>query len=1228
MGDGMSTLTLTPGQHAAVYERGSAILVAAAAGSGKTRVLVERLMTYITDLEHPCDITDFLIITYTRAAAQELRARIQGEIARRIAENPQDKNLQRQELLCYQAQIGTIHSFCTKIIREYAHTLDLPFDFTVMDEDRRNKMKQQILERVIEDAYASIAEDTDFRALVDSVGAGRDDSRLFEMILTLHEKMQSHADPKAWIYAQAEALCIQQIDMAETVWGQELLGQMRVHTAYWQKRLETLRYALAAQGEAGAQIAAAYGESLDETIAVLGYITQRSYESWDAVCSLFPVPFPRLRSLRTPLDPELAETVKRCREGCKKDMEQYSRYFAADSSVHVADCNAVLPVARGAAALTLRLDAAFAAEKKRLGYLDFSDLEHYALALLVDPSTGEKTAIAKELSSTYEEIMVDEYQDVNRVQDMLFTAVSRQGQNLFMVGDVKQSIYRFRLADPGIFLEKYNTFAPVEEAKAQEPRRILLQENFRSRGAVLEGANHVFTNLMSKYLGETVYDERAKLYPRAPYESTEDLPIYIDILTPPPEEEQEGVSKTVWEARHIARKIQTLIQKKQMIGLGSEKRPVQYGDIVILMRSPTRAGPIYRKVFQEMGIPMRSDTSGNYFSSIEIRVICDFLQVIDNPYDDIALISVLRSAIFSYSPDMLSAIALAAPKKPFYTGLCTFSAQGNAQEQSIENEVDLSGFSQEEIKQIFKQTRSFLRLLNDLRTLARDIPISTLVWEIYTRTNMIACCSAMEGGDMRSKRLMAFFELALQYGADRYQGIGGFLQYIEQRAEEGNEPEIASPSQERAVEIYSIHKSKGLEFPIVFLADTARQFNKQDTRDTVLLHTELGLGLKRTDLTRSIEYPTLARTAIAKRLNLEMLSEEMRVLYVAMTRAKEQLYISCSWRQPEKELSELQQNLSAPLAPAILEKAKSLSHWIVQTALLDTEQRLFHLEIVEPVSAEAPQEAQEPPLLGVETDSKKDVQAKAAVIQKRLSYRYPYAAAATLPSKLTATELKGHREDLHQPEDAAPLIEEKKLQGVFRIPIFAQETQGLTSAEKGVALHTVMQHIDFQCVSTPQEVKKEIRRLCEVGRITPKEEASINQSAVCRFFQSPLGRRIQRAEHLWREFRFSMLMDAQAYYPEVVGEQVLMQGILDCCMEEDGKLIIIDFKTDYVTMETISDRAKHYAGQLYAYARAMERILHLPVTETVVYFMGLSKGVWLEGKPQHTGKEKEICLSL
>ena len=1131
----MAELNFTPEQRAAIDTRGSTVLVSAAAGSGKTRVLTERLMAYLTDAEDPADIDRFLVITYTRAAAAELRSRILDGIYARIASDPENRSLRRQVALCAHAEIGTIHSFCADFLRANCAALALAPDFQVADTERCIALRTTALEHTLERAYARMDADAGFRLLADTVGNGRDDARLGELVLTLYDKMQCHARPEQWAAQQVDLLALDGVtDAGATPWGRSLLARVRESAAHWAGVLDEQLSIMAAHDMEW--LYGIYGTSFGSTAAGLRAVVRACDQSWDtAVAALQDVPFPRLGSTRKPPDPDVRDRVKAQRDAAKKAIQTLQKQINIPSAQALADLHTTAPAMQALLALTLDFGAAYAAEKRRRSLVDFSDLEHMTAQLLTDED-GAPTELARQLSGRYTEIMVDEYQDVSEVQDLIFRAVSREGNNLFFVGDVKQSIYRFRLA-----------------------------------------ANHVFSNIMSRALGELDYDDAARLRAGASYPGDDVLPELAVLELPDADDDAPTPEKAALEADYAARRIRALIDSGATVWENGAERPAHYGDVVILLRSANSVGPVYRAALEAHGIPVSAETSGGFYTSEEVSVLRSLLAVVDNPHQDVPLIAALRSPLFGLTADDLAAVRTCDREHDFYTAV-TLAAETR------------------------DDCRDFLDVLARYRALSIELPLSEFLWHVVDDRAVMALTSAMPDGELRRRNVLLLLDLAQQFEQTGARGLHRFLLWMQRQETEGVEP-AAPGGESRSVRILSIHKSKGLEFPFVFLCDTARLFNKSDARESVLVHPVLGLGPKCTDLEHVVEYPTIARQAIAAQLLTEMLSEEMRLLYVAMTRAKERLVITGTVRDIGKTVSTLTATATVPLAPELLRAAQSPLHWLLQSALLDRDERYLRQNYVYLTTdtAAGSAEAEAEPALP-EPDP-----ALLAQLERTLTFRYAHAQAIDLPSKVTATELKRLEPETAPPEDAgAPLLKGAPRTQAFRRPDFSARERKLTAAERGTATHRTLQYLRFAGAQTPEGITAQVQALAARGLLTAREAQAVNTASLLRLMRTPLGAALAAAEAvgtLRREFRFSLLCPAETFFPGADAEQVLLQGVVDAWFETKDGLVIVDYKTDRIRPDAVPERTAYYAAQLRAYAGAMARITGRPVCRRTLYFL-------------------------
>ncbi|MCI8655841.1 MAG: helicase-exonuclease AddAB subunit AddA [Oscillospiraceae bacterium] len=1183
-------IQLTKSQQAVVEDRGGRVLVSAAAGSGKTRVLVERLFRRVLG-EEQADLDDFLIITYTRAAAAELRERIAQELGRRMAEDPGDRHLQRQLLLVYQTDIKTIDSFCTALLRENVHLLDLgeqgglTADFRVLDEGEAELLRQRVLPRVLESFYTGMTPGQ--TQLADCFGFGRDDRGLEELVLELHSKVQSHAYPHRWLEEQRQSWASLPEDGGETEFGRALLVRLARKARHWADLLTRAGEELRSDGA----LEKAYGPAFASGTAQLEALAEAAETGWDAAAGRLP-DFPRLSPARKCEDPALKEKMQTLWNRCKKESAAFCAILETTGAETGEDLRRSAPAMEALLALCVDFSAAYQQEKLRRNVTDFSDQEHYAVRLLLGED-GRPTPLAAVMSERYLEVMVDEYQDTNQVQNCIFDALARGGRSLFTVGDVKQSIYRFRLADPTIFLEQYRRYPDAAEAEEGEPRRILLSQNFRSRKEVLDAANFVFSAIMSREMGEVEYGEAERLYFGAAYlPPREDCLTEFHLLLPPQDDgEAEKVPAALLEARMAADRIASLLSEGFPVTDedSGELRPCRAEDIVILMRSPGPRLRHYARALTERGIPCATQENEDFFSAMEVAVMCSLLEILDNPRQDVPLIAVLRSPLAGFSPDRLALIRGRHPEGDFYEALAAFGEE---------------------------DCEEFLTRLADLRSLARDMSVHRLIWRIYNQWNVLGVFGAMSGGGRRRENLVALYEHAKSFESAGYKGLFAFVTHLRRLLESGEQPVTASGASSGGVQIMSIHKSKGLEFPIVLLTDLGKRFNRADLQTPVLVHPRLGLGPLYIDLDRRIRYPTIAREAVSGLVSRESRSEEMRVLYVGMTRAKEKLILTASMPAAGRRMKELGALSALPVPAETVDGGRSMAEWILLPLLRRWE--------AAPLRDLAGQEAEDFSLTedalwqvflhkdtpgiclpaGTEAGGNSAADAPALPVNREaLDFVYPYAAACTAPTKITATQLKGREKDREiVQETIQPYVRRD-----FSAPRFLSGRRPLTGAERGTATHLVMQHLPLK---EDTDVGAVVEDLAARRFLTREQAEAVDQAAVRRFLASPLASELQKADRVEREFRFSLLMPGEKYFPELDGgEEVLLQGVVDLFAVRDGGVTVVDFKTDYVTEDTLPEKIAHYRPQLEAYSAALERILELPVKHRILYFFCAGQAV-------------------
>ena len=1164
---------LTPQQQMAVSDRGGRLLVSAAAGSGKTKVLVDRLLSYICDPADPANIDDFLMITYTKAAASELRGKIAAKLSERIAEDPGNRHLQQQLQRLYLTKISTVHAFCSEILKEYAYRLDIPADFRMAEESESVQLQLTVMEQLLEQAYEELCTSSDLQIFMDTQGLGRNDRMVPEIILKVYASAKCHLDPDKWLDS-----CICELDevtdAAQTPWGQYLINDL---LSFVQMQIDALSECMkqAAVTEGMEKPCALLSDTVDQLKNLM------NCKSWDDIHLVGSVDFGRLTFPKSCSDTLLADQIRAVRETCKKGLQKKLKTFTDPSDQVLRDLAVTGAAAKGLVDFVRRFSDSYDRLKRSCRVLDFADLEHKMLDLVLGKKRSGVTAVAKEIGQRFREIMVDEYQDTNEVQDAIFSALTAERGNLFMVGDVKQSIYQFRLADPGIFIDKYNSFIPAEQALPGQPRKVVLSSNFRSAGEVVSAVNEVFSKCMSPQVGGLYYGEEEMLregIPHAPQNEPEVELYGIEV----------GEDTYAEEAAFTAERICRLLDGTHTVRSGDTFRPITPEDIVILLRSPGSVGNEFVYALESRGIRCAiAGGSSDLLQAEEVSVLHALLQIIENPLQDIPLVAVLCSRVFGFTADALASIRAGNKRRTFYDALKAAPTP---------------------------QIEEFLAILDDLRREARMRDVTQLIEYVFAKTRMDSVYAAMPDGTVRTENLQAFCQLAAACEATGRKDLGQFLQYLSTLAEKG----IAVSTDQKpagAVTIMSIHKSKGLEFPVVFLCGLSRGFNQESAYDQVLCDKELGLGLSCIDPVQRVRYPTLAKRAISAKILADGISEELRVLYVAMTRPKDRLIMTYAEKNLSKQLTELAMRMDRSPDLLMTCEVDCPGDWILLTAMSGTDAGAFFAISSKPectqvrscpwkisVVSQPIREAEEP---------EQEFQTQACIpdgaverIRTSLKFVYPHQDATQAPSKQTATQLKGRLKDQEVSENTQ---EHTVFRRSWRRPSFAKGSA--TGTQYGNAMHAIMQYVRFDVCIDQSSVAKEIERLYHEGYITEEQFSLANIPQIAAFFRSDIGKVIQKGDTVLREFKFSILDNGENYRESMKDEQVLLQGVVDCALVEDDGITLIDFKTDRVTFETLADAAERYRMQVEAYATALERIYEKPVKSALLYFFHLSEFV-------------------
>lgn len=1248
----------TDEQWEAIVRRGENLLVSAAAGSGKTAVLVERIIRIISDPVRPVDVDRLLVATFTNAAAAEMKQRIRLALEQKLEDEPHSSHLRRQLALIHRALITTIHSFCLDVVRRHARVLGLDPAFRVASETEAELLRRDALEETFEHFYAHAEEDHPFWTLVEAYGGDRSDESLFRLVLKVYDFSRSHPLPDQWLNEQTAAF----EDRLPSHWNRWISSLL--HHAYimLEGACEQLKMALMLARSPGGP--APYEPQLVTELKAVQLAKQWAAErNWEKLREHLNAPlFGRLSPCRgDEYDEQKQERAKQLRDEAKKRWAKLrEELFVRNTDEYQSELERIAPVVRALTELVQEFASRYERAKRARSLVDFADLEHGCLRILADeqsqPGRWIPSPVALEYRRMFEEVLLDEYQDTNLVQEAIIELVSRdQPGNRFMVGDVKQSIYRFRLAEPGLFLDKYRAY---REGKAG--RRIDLSRNFRSREQIIAGVNFLFRQIMNETVAELTYDSAAELVHGAAYPPLppDDVALELHLIEQDAldsEEQVEGagdagrdvemaasangeeaeepteLEAARLEARRIAARIRAwmgLDGGKPLHVYDAEQggmRPLEYRDIVILLRATSGWAPIIEEELARLGVPCYAELDSGYFTAGEIEMMMALLQIIDNPYQDIPLAAVLRSPIVQLNAEQLAQIRMAEPDGFYYDAVLRYAALEVGANPQLQNRLN-----------------SFLSMLERWREWARQRPVSELIQRIYRDTGLFEIVGGLPGGSKRQANLKALYDRARQYEESAFRGLFRFLRFMERMRESGSDPGSASAlgEQENVVRLMSIHKSKGLEFPVVIVAGLGKKFNRQDLNHPFLMHRELGFGPKMVDTQLRVSYPTLPHLAIQRQLRLELMAEEMRVLYVALTRAKERLMLIGTVRRLDKLAETWAEPLWAserllpahlltqadcfldwigpslirhPDAKPLRERAGVSANAIPETFRAESSRWLIHT--ITPAldawaeAAVALESSPEPEMMTALREGdplpgyKPSPLADEAV--RRLDWTYPFYADTIVFSKTSVSEWRRLEEAIALDEPAShSLFDDTVFHKLpLRRPRF-MEAKKMTPAERGVIYHTVMQHLPLEGEWSIERIHDELKRLVQAGLLTQDQLDAVNGEEILAFFRSELGRRLLDARHVWREMPFSYGVRAGEIYPQArhSEEIVLMQGVIDCMFECDNGLVLIDYKTDAVyAPDRLDEIRQRYRLQIGLYARAVSDIWKKDVKEAYLY---------------------------
>jgi ATP-dependent helicase/nuclease subunit A len=1226
----------TKEQQMAIDTRDCNLLVAAAAGAGKTAVLVERIIKRITNENRPVDIDKLLVVTFTNAAASEMRERIGEAISKALDNNPDSRRLQGQLTLLNKASITTIHSFCLEVIKNNFHKIELDPGFRIGDATETTLLKLEALEEIFEDWYEQTGRE-DFISLVECYGGNRDDKDLQDMVLKLYEFAKSSPWPEKWLEEASGAFDVSEdFNFGDSDWAKVIASSVKIELlgleSSMKKAISTIKRTEGLEP---------YLANFESELKYINYLINCCQGSWKELYEGFEnLEFSSLKRVGKDVDGEAKKNVTKIRDEVKDRIKKIKvDTFTLDDAAISLEIKELHPLMKCLGNLVIDFDKRYSKRKREKGIIDFNDIEHFALEILTcfdDKGDIVPSDVALEYREKFDEILVDEYQDSNLVQEFLLNTISKQDvPNRFMVGDVKQSIYRFRQAKPELFLNKYNTYSITD---GDLNRKINLYKNFRSRSEVIEGVNYIFKRLMSLNIGELEYTDDERLNLGSDYKELSDVesitggPVEVHLIEkstntgmeePSREdsseeddqdavsEEEEKLDNIQLEARMIALRIKELIQEEEGRRFKvfdktiKDYRPLEYRDIVILLRATSRWAPTFLEELTNAGIPTFADTGVGYFETMEIKTIISLLQIIDNPMQDIPMLAVLRSPIFSFTPEELIDIRMGEVDRTYYEAI-----------KSAAKLKDDLGQRAEEV----------LSAISRWQHKAIHMSVDELLWYLYKETGYYGYVGAMTGGVQRQANLRVLFERAKQYEDTSFKGLFNFINFINKLKVSSGDMGSAKilGENENVVRIMSIHKSKGLEFPVVFVSGMGKQFNLQDLTRSILFHHSLGFGPEYVDYKRRVAYPSIIKESIKKKIKIESLSEEMRILYVAFTRAKEKLIITGSVNNIEKAIQRWNVESDGIKIPEheVL-KAKTYFDWIWPAII-------HHKDCtnLKGSSGEQENDDEEISRWKVKTWSRQDIilEEKAEEqeerdilkelgeinmddtssefkdeILRRLNFKYIYEKSAGLPAKLSVTEIKRIINTQVLDDETTPMFRNVRL----KTPVFLEEKSELTAAERGTITHLVMQRLDLTRIFNFSDIKGQIDFMVKSELISGTQARAVNIKRIEAFFKTELGARMLNSQGVRREVPFHIELRSTEIYKELPkdyeSELIAVQGIIDCFFEEDGEIVLLDYKTDYVTDDNINEIKERYKVQIELYCRALEKITGKRVKEKFVY---------------------------
>lgn len=1147
------------------------------------------------------DIDSILIVTFTNAAASEMKERILEAIYKKIEENPEDSHLQRQITLLNKANISTIHSFCLEVIKNNFFEIDISPNFRIGESSEIELLKMDVLDELFEEKYN--LGDKDFLELVETYSSYRGDDDLRTLVLDIYKFIQSSPFPNEWLEKAVEKFNIDiNTKFEDTVWGEILINNYLEYIDETKLNLQNLVELLDTNFELEK-----YSKVLKNDIENLEQIKTNNWDDLISKISNFKFgTWPTDKKVTSNIKDSAYERRKNINKKFNDKKKEIIKYTSKEAVEDIVFTYNYLKILKN---IIIEFSEKFSQKKKEKNIIDFSDIEHFALKILVKKDENGNyipTYVAKNYMSKFSEIAIDEYQDSNLVQEYILSKIST-GKNVFMVGDVKQSIYKFRQARPELFLEKYNSYKLKENKTEEDSLKIQLFKNFRSRDSVLNLTNIIFEEIMSKELGNIEYNENEYLNLGASYperndvkaecylinlkdEQQDEWDMYEENLEEETEENSEPVEKNMLESKFVASKIQELIESNFQVYDIKQKqyRNIKYKDIVILLRATSNVAPIYEKTLAEAEIPVYSDSSSEYLESTEIQTIMATLKIINNPMQDIPFVTVLRSMIGGFTDNELVEIRLVDRHCNFY---------GCMQKAILQVDSNLR-----------KKIENFLGKIEKWREEQEYLSLDELIWKIYEETSYYEYVGLMKNGSLRQANLKMLFEKAKAYESASFTGLLNFINFIEKIKTSSGDLDAAKiiGENEDVVRIMSIHKSKGLEFPVVFLCNSSKQFNMNDLKNSVLLDQDLGIGPKYIDYRKRIEYNTLAKEAIKLKVKNENISEEMRVLYVALTRAKEKLYITGTSKDAEKDIKEKEETAeifkNKKISKLTMQKFLSYIDWIelVYSKNKEKMKDYFEFNIInknEIIENENIEENKEKLSKIINNKLEKTNKLDKKILEK-LNWKYKNEELTKIASKMSVSEIKKNKSS-----------SEDKQEIIMQTPKFIAEEK-VSASRKGTLIHLCMQRLDYRKEYTYSDLKEMVAELEAKKIITSLEAENININKVLNFTKSKIYEELKTAKLVEKEKPFYINVPSKEIYGGKTENPVLVQGIIDLYyINKENELVLLDYKTDYVENKNENVLKEKYKVQLELYKKALEEALNRKVDRIYIYSTYLDKEI-------------------